>query len=224
MIFYAPIRGMAEVRDRGSLLVTVIVAFVSQLLYAFLIQWLAGNRGFLTKPQVIGGVIFHEATLLLPIALILVPVLAMFANLFDRRGSFGIVLQQEYAPLACVVFYGLVGANVAAILFAVFLHFTGLQASWVAALIQQAPETMAMWRRAGAPDEFIAQQQQLVTNPVAIATGLFAIAKVSVFVFGLGCAIREIFRPPVWRATIQRWCVSTPRTGAIATQHRCEWV
>jgi len=31
-------------------------------------------------------------------------------------------------------------------------------------------------------------------------------------------------RPPGWRTTFQRWCVSTPRTGAIATQHPWEWV
>ena len=42
MIFYAPMRGMREVRDRGTLLPAIICAYVSQIIYLFVIQWLAG--------------------------------------------------------------------------------------------------------------------------------------------------------------------------------------
>src|SRR4030095_10640521 len=111
MIFYAPLRGMREMRDRGSLLPAVITAYVSEILFAFLTVWLAGDKAVLTKPQVIGEIVFRSATHLLPVAIVLVPLLALFANLFDRRASFGVVLQQEYGPLACVVFYALIGAN-----------------------------------------------------------------------------------------------------------------
>src|ERR1044072_7506889 len=96
MIFYAPFRGMREVRDRGGLLPAFICAYVSQVMYLFAIQWLTGDKSFLTRPSVIGGNLFQSATALLPFAIVFVPVIALVANLFDRRGSFGIILQQEY--------------------------------------------------------------------------------------------------------------------------------
>src|SRR5213593_1374469 len=111
MIFYAPLRGMREVRDRGSLFPAIICAYISQVIYVFAVQWLSGNKSFTTHPEIVGSNLFQAATSLLPIAIVLVPLLALTANLFDRRGSFGLVLQQEYASLASVVFYGFIAAN-----------------------------------------------------------------------------------------------------------------
>src|SRR5436309_1169989 len=102
MIFYAPMRGMREVRDRGALFPAIVCAYASQLIYLFVIQWLVGNKVFIARPQIIAGSFFQAATSLLPILIVLVPLLALTANMFDRRGSFSIVLQQEYAPLASV--------------------------------------------------------------------------------------------------------------------------
>ena len=39
MIFYAPLRGMREVRDRGSLFPAIISAYLSQVVYVFAVQW-----------------------------------------------------------------------------------------------------------------------------------------------------------------------------------------
>ena len=111
MIFYAPLRGMREVRDRGSLFPAIICAYISQVAYVFAVQWLSGNKTFMTRPEIVASSLFQSATSLLPIAIVLVPLLALTANLFDRRGSFGLVLQQEYASLASVVFYVLIAAN-----------------------------------------------------------------------------------------------------------------
>src|SRR5712664_4213250 len=124
MIFYAPLRGMREVRDRGALLPAIICAYLSQILYALVVQWLVGNKSFLSHPQIIAGSLFQAATSLLPILIVLVPLLALTANLFDRRGSFGLVLQQEYASLASVVFYALIAANLITILISIFFHLS----------------------------------------------------------------------------------------------------
>src|SRR5690348_8521931 len=97
MIFYAPLRGMREVRDRGELLPAIICAYLSQVLYVFTVQWLAGNKSFLSRPPVIADNVFHSATSMLPAAIVFVPLFALIANLFERRGSFALVLQQEYA-------------------------------------------------------------------------------------------------------------------------------
>lgn len=194
MIFYAPMRGMREVRDHGSLLPAVLCAYVSQLICSFATQYLAGNKAALTQPQLIGGTFFNAAAVLLPIAIVLVPVICLVANLFERKGSFGVVLQQEYGPLASVVFYALVGANAGTILVAGFIHFTGIQGALVADMIRQAPETIAIWRSAGAPAEMLASQERLLSNPVAIAWGIFLMVKLTLFAIGFTLATREVFR------------------------------
>ena len=99
MIFYAPIRGLREVRDRGGLLPAIICAYISQVIYVFATQWLVGKASTLAHPQVVASNFFQAATSLLPIMVVVIPILALTANLFDRRGSFGLVLQQEYASL-----------------------------------------------------------------------------------------------------------------------------
>ena len=85
MIFYAPMRGMREVRDRGTLLPAIICAYASQIVYLFIIQWLVGIS-FTARPQVIAANLFQAATSLLPIAIVLVPLLALTANMLIGAG------------------------------------------------------------------------------------------------------------------------------------------
>src|SRR5215510_3637114 len=144
MIFYAPLRGMREVRDRSSLLPAFIFAYLSQLVYLFAVQWLAGDKAVLTRPSVIAGNLFQAAVSLLPFAIVFAPLIALIANLFDRRGSFGVVLQQEYASLASVIFYALIAANLVTILISIFFHFSGVQAAYVANSMQSAEQIKSL--------------------------------------------------------------------------------
>src|SRR5205814_10468768 len=146
MIFYAPLRGMREVRDRGALLHMVLLAYASQLLYVFATQWLAGNKSLLSHPTQVAAFFFQSAASLLPMAILLVPLIALIANLFDRRGSFGLVIQQEYASLASVALYALVAANIFSVLIAAFFHFRCIQAATVASSLQQLPTPLAVAR------------------------------------------------------------------------------
>ncbi len=198
MIFYAPLRGMREVRDRGSLAPMVLCAYLSQVIYVFATQWIFGNRAF--HPMLVGSYLFHAATSLLPILIVLVPLIAMFANLFDRRGSFGIVIQQEYAPLASVSLYTLIAVNVAVILVGLLVHFTGLQAKLVNDMIQQSSQSIEMWRSMGASAELIAEQQRLLTDPAAVFAGFLFGTKLILFTVGMIVVVREIFRPSILRA------------------------
>ena len=45
MIFYAPVRGMRGMRDRGSLAPVVLIAFLSQVAYSFVTERYAGTAG-----------------------------------------------------------------------------------------------------------------------------------------------------------------------------------
>ena len=105
MIFYAPLRGISEVRDRGGLLPAFFCAYLSQLLYLFAVQWLSGDRAFLTRPSVIFANLFHAATALLPFAIVLVPLIALVAgscaNSCPVDGSTAMKLVTDPAPRRC---------------------------------------------------------------------------------------------------------------------------
>jgi len=200
MIFYAPLRGMREARDRGALLPAAVCAYLSQLAYVFAVSWLAGNRGLFVRPAVLAGTVFQSAASLLPIALVLVPILALMANLFERKGSFGVVVRQEYASLASVLFYVWVAANFAAILVALFFHFSGIQAAAVSEMIKQTPQTLEMWRSMGASAETLARMQGDLNDQVAMSEAIFFTPKFILFSVGSVMGVREVFRAPVLRA------------------------
>jgi tetratricopeptide (TPR) repeat protein len=191
MIFYAPLRGMREARDRGALFPAIICAYISQIVYGLVIQWLVGNKSFISHPQIIATNLFQAATSLLPILIVLVPLLALTANLFDRRGSFGLVLQQEYASLASVVFYALIAANLITILISIFFHLSGVQAAYVASSMQSAEQIKSMFRLPAEVQNELARQ---LTDPAFIAGSLFRTVKIGVFTIGALESVRKVFR------------------------------
>jgi tetratricopeptide (TPR) repeat protein len=199
MIFYAPLRGLREVRDRGALLPTIICAYVSQLLYVGIIQWLAGDKSFLAQPSGLGSIVFHAATSLLPFAIIFVPLFVLLANLFDRRGSFSLVLQQEYASLTSVVFYVLIAANLVSILISIFFHFSGVQAAYVASSLQSAQQLKSLFNF---PAEVQNQLEKQLSDPVFVAGSLFRTVKISLFTIGALEAVRKVFRLSLVRSIL----------------------
>ncbi len=202
MIFYAPLRGMREVRDRGSLLPAIVCAYLSQLAFVFATQWLAGNRALFVRPSAVAGTLFQAATSLLPIAILLVPLITLVANVFERRGSFSVVIRQEYASLASVIFYFLIAANLAAIVIAAFFHFSGIQAKYVASSLQQLPQTIAVLRSLGFPPEVVAQSEIQLSNPAAISSGLFLMIRLGLLVGGAVAAVRNVFRVSIIRSIL----------------------
>src|SRR3989442_733092 len=197
MLCYAPIRGVRAVRDHASLAPAIFTALLAQFIYAIVIQLLVGNRGLLSNGLLLPLSLVQSALTLVTVALILVPVLTLVANIFDRRGSFSVVITQEYAAAASVVFYVLTAVNVAAILIAVFFHFSGIQAAHVASAIQTAPQVRAMFRFGPEVDAQLAQQ---LSDPRVIAENLFRIVKAGLFGIGLVIAVREVFRVSALRA------------------------
>src|SRR5918992_3198072 len=125
MIFYAPLRGMREVRDRGSLAPIALMAVLSQFLFNFVSRTLGGAPMF-PRGHGIFGRLIEPAMPVVLIAVVLVPILTLVANTFERRGSFRVVITQEYAPVAASLFYVLTAANVFSILIATIFHFSGI--------------------------------------------------------------------------------------------------
>src|SRR5437762_5584623 len=111
MIFYAPMRGMRGMRDRGSPAPVALFAFLSQAAYSFTTEKFAGSSG---RAGVFTD-LFQAAMIVVLVAVVLVPILTLVANTFERRGSFRVVITQEYAPVAATMFYVLTAANIIAI-------------------------------------------------------------------------------------------------------------
>jgi len=203
MIFYAPLRGMREVRDHGSLGPAVLCAYLSQVAYIFATQWLAGDRSLLTHgPLIIGGAFFQGVAPILTIAIVFVPLLALTTNLFDRRGSFSVVLQQEYGSLASVAFYVFAATSLLTILIAAFFHFSGFQAAYFASMAQylgsQQFQDMVHWLRASADE--VAQLKVQLADPVFVSSNLFSTVRFALFAIGGVATVRVVFRVPVLRA------------------------
>jgi len=84
MIFYAPVRGMREVRDRSSLAPIALLAVLSQI--GFNLVW--SNFGAIPIVPRRGGlfsVIIEPAMPAMLIAIVLVPILTLVTNMFERR-------------------------------------------------------------------------------------------------------------------------------------------
>lgn len=192
MMFYAPSRGLRLARDRAPLAPAALLVWLSQLLYAYFIQWLYLRRAFvLPAPRVFLSSLLQSAVSPLLIAVILVPAIIMIANLFERRGSLGLVIRQEYAAMASAAFYALAAANLLAIPLAFLASVSGLQAAYVESVMKNADQL-----RSYLPAEMHAQ----LANPRFYAENLFRSFKLLAFIYWMVLAVREVFRLPVWRS------------------------
>ena len=187
MIFYAPVRGMRGMRDRGSLAPVVVIAFLSQFAFGFFAKRFAGVNNVS-----IAADLFHAAKIIAIVAIVLIPILTLVANIFERRGSFRVVLTQEYAPLAASVLYALTAANLVSLLIATAFHYSGLQPQYVASVIQGADNNPYM-------QQFGEVAQQL-KNPIVVAYSFFAFFQRTILALGIVVAVKDTFRMSVGRA------------------------
>ena len=206
MIFYAPLRGMREARERSSLAPIALIAVLSQ--FAFNVV----TRRFGSAPLIERGhgflsLLTEPAMPAMLIAIVLVPILTLVANTVDRRGSFRVVITQEYAPVAASLFYVLTAANIFGMLAAALFHYTGVQADYITSAIQNADKVRA-WFPEG--PEFN-QAADHLRNPASISYQLFAGPRVCMFAVGTIIAVKDAFRMSIGRAlvvTFFTWIVS----------------
>lgn len=198
MIFYAPARGIGEVRDRAALAQAGLLALITQIVYFLVTQWLAGERSLiLDGPASVVRILFQSAINVLLIAAVLVPLLAFVGNLFERRGSFSLLLQQEYASLAATVFYALAIANLVTIPVAIFFNVSGLQSAYVANSLESANQ-VRNWLRLS--PEMETQLRLALSDARLVAASLFRTVKLSIFVVASVIAVRSVLRVSIVRA------------------------
>src|ERR1043165_5012340 len=110
IVCYAPVRAMNEARDRAPLARSALIALLTQAAYSLYTQWplLQGSIAL----RVIVAFLLSGFSILF-IAFIFVPIIIFVANLFERRASLGLVMQQEFGTVLSVIFYAWAAASIA---------------------------------------------------------------------------------------------------------------
>src|SRR5215213_3776032 len=198
LMFYAPARGMALARDRAPLGQAALLALLLSVGHTLLSQWgelvgLAARFGAWAAL----GVLFTSAGFVLLVGLVYVPLAVFFANLFERRASYMLVLRQEYTAAASTAFYALAAASLLALPLAYIAVSSGLQAS----VMEGAEAARAVMRNAS--------PQGLSEEELVFVTALFPRLLVWLLMqpltlFGLWAvaAVREVFRLAWWKAAL----------------------
>ncbi len=190
MVFYAPVRAMREVRDRAALAPAGLVAFIAHAGFFLYVWWFYFGRAIdPVRPFALLFVLFQSAGLLVIIALVFCPLALFLANLFERRASFRLLLQQEYSALAATMFYALTGASLITTLLALLARITGLERALAAKLL-----AALFAKRSELRPEMQALVEAGIQQPDLIA-GLFAGLTIGVlFVIGAIIGLRVVFR------------------------------
>jgi tetratricopeptide (TPR) repeat protein len=190
MIFYAPARGLREVRDRAALAPAALVALIAHAAFFLCLTWL--YLGYLInpgRPSTIFLVIFQSAGSLVIIALIFCPLALFLSNLFERRASFRLLLQQEYAALAAAMFYALTAASLIATLLTIVASLSGvlqtLSSRMLGTLLEQ---------RSQLPPEILKAIDEGALRPELLAAGLSVMLLLVIFGAWAVVALRIVFR------------------------------
>jgi tetratricopeptide (TPR) repeat protein len=196
MMFYAPQRAMSEVRDRSLFGPAILLALLAQIGYAFYTQWQFLNPAFaFYGPSISFSILFSSILPLLFIAVILVPAMALVANLFERRASFGLVLRQEYAPLAAATLYAWAAANLAALPLAWIARVTGFEARFIAQFREQLSVAVEQ-------GDYAPEMALQLADPRIQSISFAAMLLLPLFTFWAVLAVRKVFRLAVWRSII----------------------
>lgn len=194
-MFYAPTRGMSRVRDSGALGRAALVALLAYSLYELCLQWPQTSA----SPLIFAALLANAIVPLLCLAVAFVPITIFVANLFERRGSFSLAVQQEYAPLAATMFYALAAASLAAVPFALWSALSGFEASAMRAA-EQAQKLNAQLPHDGSqPDPQLMAQMLSVAGIMFLAV---ALSPLPFFLLWAIVAVREVFGFSWWRALL----------------------
>ena len=185
MMFYAPVRGMSLVRDRAPLGMAALVALVTHGVYSLYVEW-QGMMGL----HLLRDVLVSSALSVMFVALIFVPITIFIANLFERRASFGLMIQQEYAALASTFLYSWAAASLAAMPLAVLSRLTGLEAQAIDAAAR-GQELQREIKASAQPDPQQVSQLFAVTLVLFLAVVL---SPLPLFAIWAVVAVREVFR------------------------------
>jgi tetratricopeptide (TPR) repeat protein len=195
LMFYSPARAMSEARSRAPLVPAMILAFLAQAGYLFFTEWLyrpgaSGLRSMLLLLSVFrlsfGSVLF--------VALVFVPVIIFISNLFERRGSFSLVISQEYAALASIIFYAWAAAHLLCFPVASLASSSGTLAAYIESSLETTKQLQEFFK-------LTPEQLAAINNPHEHARTFFWLIMLPFFWLWSLLAVRVVFRL-TWLRTI----------------------
>ncbi|MCA1850769.1 MAG: hypothetical protein LC672_06900, partial [Acidobacteria bacterium] len=199
MMFYAPARGMGEVRERAPLGKAALLALLAQSIHEIAVRWPAfaaalARQDFLS----IMAAPFSAFGSLLIVALVFAPITILIANLFERRGGFGLTIRQEYAAFASALFYAWAAASLAAIPLGLVARANGIEVAAVETAAQRSQELQQSIPSDGQPvdPQIVAE----MLNLLLIVGLVLLVSPLPLFCLWAIVAVREAFRFSWWRA------------------------
>lgn len=198
MMFYAPASAMREIRDRGALVHSGLVALLAHAAFFFCLSWFyLGHLINPGRPLAIVFVFFQSAGSLVIIAFIFSPLTLFLANIFERRASFRLLLQQEYAALAASMFYALTAASLITTMLTIAGWLTGVQQT-----LSRRMLAVVLEQRSQLNPDMLAALEQGILSPELIAAGLSVMTLAAIFAIWATLALSIVFRLSWFRSVI----------------------
>jgi tetratricopeptide (TPR) repeat protein len=198
MLFYSPMRGMREVRDRGAFAPTAFLALFASTVFFLFVTWVYPSPLLSShRPLAILALISQSGGFLVFIALVFSPLIIFLANLFERRSSFRLVLQQEYTALSSALFYGFAGASLLSTLLALLGRVTGA----TQALAQNILDAYLQERAKASPELLVSIDERLLSVE-SLAVALQIILLLAVFLILSIFAIQIVLRFTMFRSLV----------------------
>jgi tetratricopeptide (TPR) repeat protein len=189
-IFYAPTRGIREVRDRASLAPSAVVALITTAIFFFTFTLLFFRQVLdPAQPVVALSLIIQSASLLVLVAGFFSPLILFLTNVLDRRASFRLLFQQEYSSLTCSLFYALAASSLFSTIITIAGKFSGVQDALAGRLI-----AFLLSRRSELRPEILAALDQGVLGPAVAAVAFSFVAMFLIFFIWSLLVIRIVCR------------------------------
>jgi tetratricopeptide (TPR) repeat protein len=190
MVFYAPGRALREVRDRATLASSALVALVvhAAFFYCLTVIYL-GFLGSPRNPATFFSVIIQSGGSLVIIAVVFCPLALFLSNLFVRRGSFRLLLQQEYGSLAATMFFSLAAASLITTVMTLAASFSGIQQTLASRMLGAL-----LAQRSQLPPEALTALEQGLLRVEMLAAVLSVMALFGIFAIWAVVAVRAVFR------------------------------
>ena len=196
LMFYAPGRAMAEVRDRAPLGPAVLLAFAAQALLNLYVMWphLPGQFGALGRGAGVLAVAWLTASSIFFTAIVFVPVVILAGGMLERRAGLGLALRQEYAPAASTILYARAAASLLSLPFAALMRVGGGEAEYY---VQSRA-----WLETFAVQGGTTAGELLAAKPFLLQEGFANAFVLPVFAMLSVAAVREVFRISWVRAAV----------------------
>lgn len=196
LMFFNPARGMGEARDRAPLAPAAVLALAAQAAYLFATQWMYLRSNFaLSAAIALTSILLQSAGIVLLLALVFVPAGTLAANLFERRGSLGVVLRQEFAAFASAIFYAWAAANLIALPLAWLASVSGVAEavgqSWLGVIQEQQQQL---------PAGSLGRVDAQLLTPFIVFQSLLLMLILALFGLWSVVAVRQVFRLSVVRS------------------------